>query len=68
MSILPNLSDTGVILIVSAGLLFSIGRKKLTVPAALTGAILAWLIYAGAASTGLAMLTLCSILGTAATT
>jgi uncharacterized protein (TIGR00297 family) len=60
-------SDIVGVSILSAGLLFSIGRKKLTVPAALTGAILGWIIYAGAGYTGLAMLTAFFILGTAAT-
>ena len=59
--------DIVVLSILSAGLLFSIGRKKLTTPAALTGAILGWIIYAGAGYTGLAMLTAFFILGTAAT-
>jgi len=53
--------------ILLAGVIFSIGRKRLTVPAALTGAILGWLVYKGGGYTGLALLTSFFILGTAAT-
>lgn len=60
-------SDLIVPLILLAGIIFSIGRKKLTLPAALTGAILGWLVYKGGGYTGLAMLTSFFILGTAAT-
>jgi uncharacterized membrane protein len=59
--------DLIVLLILLAGIIFSIGRKKLTLPAALTGAILGWLVYKGGGYTGLAMLTSFFILGTAAT-
>ena len=59
--------DLIVLLVLLAGIVFSIGRKKLTVPAALTGAILGWLVYKGGGYTGLAMLTSFFILGTAAT-
>jgi hypothetical protein len=62
-----TLSNGIVLGILLAGLLFSIGRKKLTVPAALTGAVLGWVIYAGGGFTGLAMMTAFFILGTAAT-
>jgi uncharacterized protein (TIGR00297 family) len=60
-------SDLIVLLVLLAGIIFSIGRKKLTLPAALTGAILGWLVYKGGGYTGLAMLTSFFILGTAAT-
>jgi uncharacterized protein (TIGR00297 family) len=61
---LPDSIALGVLL---SGLLFSIGRRKLTVPAALTGALLGWIIYAGGGLTGLAMMTIFFVLGTAAT-
>ena len=60
-------SDLIVLLVLLAGIIFSIGRKKLTLPAALTGAVLGWLVYKGGGYTGLAMLTSFFILGTAAT-
>ena len=59
--------DLIVLLVLLAGIVFSIDRKKLTVPAALTGAIIGWLVYKGGGYTGLAMLTSFFILGTAAT-
>ncbi len=59
--------DLIVLLILLAGIIFSISRKKLTIPAALTGAILGWLVYKGGGYTGLAMLTSFFILGTTAT-
>jgi len=59
--------DLIVLLVLLAGIIFSVGRKKLTLPAALTGAILGWLVYKGGGYTGLAMLTSFFILGTAAT-
>jgi uncharacterized protein (TIGR00297 family) len=59
--------DLLVLLILLAGIIFSLGRKRLTLPAALTGAILGWLVYKGGGYTGLAMLTTFFILGTAAT-
>jgi uncharacterized protein (TIGR00297 family) len=62
-----NSADLSVILILAAGMLFSIRWKKLTVPAAITGALLGGTIYAGAGLTGLSMLTVFFILGTAAT-
>jgi uncharacterized protein (TIGR00297 family) len=62
-----TLSDGIVFGILLAGLLFSIGRKKLTVPAALTGAMLGWIIYFGGGFTALAMMTMFFVLGTAAT-
>jgi uncharacterized protein (TIGR00297 family) len=60
-------SDLIVLLVLLAGIIFSISRKKLTLPAALTGAVLGWLVYKGGGYTGLAMLTSFFILGTAAT-
>src|SRR5580692_10506717 len=62
-----TLSDVIVLAILLAGILFSIGRRKLTIPAALTGALLGWVIYSGGGFTGLAMMTAFFILGTAAT-
>lgn len=62
-----TLSDGIVICILLGGLLFSISRRKLTIPAALTGALLGWIIYTGGGFTGLAMMTVFFILGTAAT-
>ncbi|HET6256770.1 MAG TPA: DUF92 domain-containing protein [Puia sp.] len=62
-----TLSDWIVLVILLAGLLFSIGRRKLTVPAALTGAVVGWVVYAGGGLTGLTMMTVFFILGTAAT-
>ena len=59
--------DLIVLPVLLAGIIFSAGRKKLTLPAALTGAILGWLVYKGGGYTGLAMLTTFFILGTAAT-
>ncbi len=56
-----------VLVVLLIGVLFSIGRKKLTLPAALSGAALGWIIYAGGGYTGLAMMTVFFILGTAAT-
>jgi uncharacterized protein (TIGR00297 family) len=60
-------NDIGVVLILAAGMLFSIRWKKLTIAAAITGALLGATIYAGAGFTGLSMLTVFFILGTAAT-
>lgn len=59
--------DIIVLAILLGGILFSIRWKKLTVPAAFTGAILGWMVYAGGGLTGLAMMTAFFILGTAAT-
>jgi uncharacterized protein (TIGR00297 family) len=64
---MPHLNDIIVLSILAAGVLFSIRRRKLTLTAAVTGALLGWLIYAGAGYTGLAMLTVFFIMGTAAT-
>jgi uncharacterized protein (TIGR00297 family) len=60
-------SDIIVLFVLLTGIFFSIFQKKLTVPAALTGAVLGFVIYAGAGYTGLAMMTVFFILGTAAT-
>jgi uncharacterized protein (TIGR00297 family) len=60
-------SDIIVLVILLGGVFFSIRWKKLTVPAALTGVVLGWTIYAGGGFTGLAMMTVFFILGTAAT-
>jgi uncharacterized protein (TIGR00297 family) len=62
-----NRTDIGVALILAAGMLFSIRWKKLTIAAAITGALLGGTIYAGAGLTGLSMLTVFFIMGTAAT-
>lgn len=62
-----HLNDIIVAVILAAGMAFSIGRKKLTVPAAITGAVLGAAIYAGGGFTGLSMMTVFFILGTAAT-
>lgn len=62
-----TLNDWIVLLILITGIILSLLRKKLTVPAALCGGLLGWLIYAGAGYTGLAMLALFFITGTAAT-
>jgi uncharacterized protein (TIGR00297 family) len=60
-------SDGIVLAVLLAGTLFSIGKKKLTGPAAVTGAVLGWIIYTGGGYTGLAMMTAFFILGTTAT-
>lgn len=54
-------------LILAAGVAYSISAGKLTVVAALTGAAVAILVFAGAGFTGLAMMTTFFILGSAAT-
>jgi len=54
-------------LILVAGVAYSISARKLTVIAALTGAAVAILVFAGAGFTGLAMMTTFFILGSAAT-
>lgn len=60
-------TDIIVVLILAAGMFFSIRWKKLTIAAAITGALLGGIIYAGGGLTGLSMLTVFFILGTAAT-
>ncbi|MFC0516940.1 TIGR00297 family protein [Mucilaginibacter angelicae] len=54
-------------LILTAGVVYSIWARKLTVIAALTGAAVAILVFAGAGFTGIAMMTTFFILGSAAT-
>ncbi|MDB5149494.1 MAG: hypothetical protein JWQ57_3514, partial [Mucilaginibacter sp.] len=54
-------------LILAAGVVYSIRARKLTVIAALTGAAVAILVFAGAGFTGIAMMTTFFILGSAAT-
>ena len=54
-------------LILLTGAIAAIGLKKLTMPAAVTGAILGWLVFAGGGYTGLGMLAAFFILGTLAT-
>jgi uncharacterized protein (TIGR00297 family) len=53
--------------ILIAGVAYSTAARKLTVIAALTGAVVAVLVFAGAGFTGLAMMTTFFILGSAAT-
>jgi uncharacterized protein (TIGR00297 family) len=60
-------SDIIVLSVLLAGIIFSIGWKKLTVAAAFTGGVLGWAVYAGGGLTGLAMMTSFFILGTGAT-
>jgi uncharacterized protein (TIGR00297 family) len=54
-------------LILIAGVIYSIAARKLTVAAALTGVLVACLVFAGAGYTGIAMMTTFFILGSAAT-
>lgn len=54
-------------IVLLAGILYSIAARKLTVPAALTGAAVACAVFAGGGFTGLAMMTMFFILGSAAT-
>jgi uncharacterized protein (TIGR00297 family) len=54
-------------LILTGGVVYSISARKLTVVAALTGAAVAMLVFAGAGFTGIAMMTTFFILGSAAT-
>jgi uncharacterized membrane protein len=58
------MSNSGIIVLVVlvGGIFFSIRWKKLTVPAALTGGVLGWTIYASGGFTGLAMMTVFFIL------
>jgi uncharacterized protein (TIGR00297 family) len=64
---MPGLNNIIVLLILLAGAAFSIGRKKLTIPATIAGGVAGWLTYAGGGYTGLIMLTSFFIMGTAAT-
>lgn len=54
-------------LILLTGAIAAARLKKLTMPAAVTGAILGWLVFAGGGYTGLGMLAAFFILGTLAT-
>ncbi|SES01577.1 DUF92 domain-containing protein [Pedobacter rhizosphaerae] len=60
-------SDILLPIIIISGIAYSILAKKLTVLAALTGGVLASLIFIGAGYTGVAMMTTFFILGSAAT-
>ncbi|MGN8068746.1 DUF92 domain-containing protein [Mucilaginibacter sp. SG564] len=55
------------VLILIAGVVYSISARKLTPVAAITGAGVACLVFAGAGYTGVAMMTIFFILGSAAT-
>ncbi|MDN5284938.1 MAG: hypothetical protein JWR38_1212 [Mucilaginibacter sp.] len=55
------------ILILIAGIGYSISARKLTVSAAITGAIVAFLVFAGASYSGIALMTAFFILGSTAT-
>jgi uncharacterized protein (TIGR00297 family) len=55
------------VLILIAGVIYSISAHKLTPAAAITGAVVACLVFAGAGYTGVAMMTTFFILGSAAT-
>jgi uncharacterized protein (TIGR00297 family) len=56
-----------VIIILLLGMLYSEKAGKLTLPAAVTGAVIGFIVFAGAGYTGLAMMTTFFILGTVAT-
>ena len=60
-------SNYFVYLFLLAGVVLSIITRKLTVPAALVGGLIGFLVYAGGGYTGLAMLVLFFVLGSAAT-
>jgi uncharacterized protein (TIGR00297 family) len=62
-----TMGDIIVLSILAAGVAWSLGRKKLTVAAAITGALLGWGLYWGAGYAGLAMMTVFFIAGTVAT-
>jgi uncharacterized protein (TIGR00297 family) len=59
--------DLIVYIVLLAGIVFSVSRNKLTIPAAIVGGIVGLFIYKGAGFTGLAMLILFFILGSFAT-
>jgi uncharacterized protein (TIGR00297 family) len=61
------LRDWPILLFLLTGVTASIASKKLTAAAAITGGVLGWLVYAGGGYTGLGILVLFFILGTAAT-
>lgn len=62
-----NWNSLFVLLLAIAGILFSTLRKKLTLPAALTGGVLGCIMYAGGGYTSLAILVAFFVMGTAAT-
>ena len=55
------------IVIVVGGMYYAISRQKLTIPATITGAIIAFSIFAGAGYVGFIMMTMFFLLGTLAT-
>ncbi|QEC67479.1 DUF92 domain-containing protein [Panacibacter ginsenosidivorans] len=59
--------DIVILIVIITGVLLSIIFKKLTIHAALTGAIIAWFVFIGTGYTGVIMMTSFFILGTAAT-
>jgi len=64
---LIHFQDLIVYTVLLAGIVFSIHRNKLTVPAAVVGGVVGLFIYKGAGFTGLAMLILFFLLGSFAT-
>lgn len=60
-------SNTLLALIIVAGISYSVTAKKLTFIAALTGGLVAYFVFTGAGFTGIAMMTIFFILGSAAT-
>jgi uncharacterized protein (TIGR00297 family) len=56
-----------VLLLLLVGIVASVRWKKLTIPAAFTGGVAGWLVYSGGGYTGISMLTVFFVLGTAAT-
>jgi uncharacterized protein (TIGR00297 family) len=62
-----SLSVFIVAVLLIAGMIFSIGSRKLTIPAALMGALTGWIIFRGAGMTGFLLLTAFFLLGTVAT-
>src|SRR5580698_4549660 len=67
MNIKPLIHYLPVILLIAAVMYFSIRAKKLTTAGAITGGVIAILIFAGAGYTGIAMLGAFFIFGTVAT-
>lgn len=62
-----NWQYTLAIAILIVGAIASIMARKLTVAAAITGAVLGWLVFVGSGFTGIAMMTAFFVLGTLAT-
>ncbi|HRP54647.1 DUF92 domain-containing protein [Agriterribacter sp.] len=62
-----NTSYLAVFILITAGMLFSVLKKKLTVTAALTGGLLAVIVFAGTGFTGISLLAVFFMLGTGAT-